>query len=149
MVKVSFQTLAGEEKTSLIPISWRNVTWKNYVLHSCRAYENELEKLAAFCGIETEILLQNPLLLKACLEACSFIWDTPLDDYIDFIPAKHKVLVEKEAWGKIEAAKSAISAAGDYPFKAGEEIVRLYLEIEIGDLPCIEAIGLVGFFLRR
>jgi hypothetical protein len=72
-----------------------------------------------------------------------------LDEYIDFIPAKHKVQVAQADWGKIEAAKSAISQAGEYPFKAGEEIVRLYLELEIGDMPCIEAIGLVGFFLQK
>jgi len=139
----------GSTHTANVPISWRDIKWNQFVELTGSEFDNEVAKLAAFCNIPLEVLLMNPLLLNACIEACKFIWTSNVDEYIEICPAKYKVDVEENDWGKLETAKAALKESGTNYWGAGETIVRTYCNEEIGDRSCIEVVGIVAFFLAK
>jgi hypothetical protein len=149
MIEISYKTLDGTEKKKPIPIHWRDLTWAKFVELSGKKFNNEIERLAFVTGIESEILLANPLFLAAVIESSRFVWDTPIEDYTSYIKKEYSVQIKDQDWGKFEAAKSAIQVNPDNLWASGAEIVKLYLDIDINDKPCVDVIGLVGFFLPK
>lgn len=149
MIEISYKKLSGEDVKCMIPISWRDLTWDRYVELNSTKFENEIEKLSWLTKIDAQILLTNPLFLKAVIESCSFIWEEDIEIYSSLIKPEYKLKIKDLEWGKFEAAKSEIQRAGKDILKAGKGIIQTYLEIDISNLPCIEVVGLVGFFLRK
>lgn len=154
MLEISYNKLDGQECKVKIPISWRDLTWDKYVELTYTKFDNEVHKLAWLTGIEIQVLLTNPLFLKALIDSCSFIWDEDIEIYSNLVKPEHKKLIEDMnisalEWGKFEAAKSEIQRAGEDINKAAKGIIKTYLDLEVGQLPCIEVIGLTAFFLRK
>lgn len=148
MIEISYKKTDGTNHKLNIPICWRDLTWNKFVELEGTKFSNEIEKLSWLTSIELNTLLANPLFLKAIIDSCSFIWDEDIEVY-SFIKEEHKLAIAGLEWGKLEAAKAAIQSSGTNVWAAGVEVIRTYLEIEIGDKPCIEVIGLVSFFLPK
>jgi len=149
MIEISYKKLDGTETTKHIPICWRDLTWLEFVNLSGTKFNNEIERLAFVTKIEIEVLQTNILFLKAVIDSCSFIWDSPIDDYAEYIEAKYKIEIKGLDWGKFETAKSLIQTNQANVWASGAEIVKLYLDIDINNKSCVDVIGLVSFFLHK
>jgi hypothetical protein len=149
MIEISYKKLDGTDQRLNIPISWRDLTWNRFVELKGKEFSNEIEKLSWLTGIEYNSLLSSPLFLKAIIESCSFIWDEDIEVYANYISPEHKLNIASLEWGKFEAAKSEVVKSSKNIWSAGEGIIKTYLEIEIGQKPCVEVIGLVSFFLSK
>lgn len=148
MIEISYKKLDGTNHKQLIPICWRDITWSKFVqLKGIKG--NELEKLAFISGIDLNILLTNPLFLRALIDSCAFLWDEDVEIYATRIKEEHKTTIASLEWGKLENAKSAISQSGANIWQAGNEVVKTYLDFEINDKPVTEVIGVVSFFLSK
>ena len=149
MIEVSYKKISGEDCKSLIPISWRDLTWSMFVELLGKEFKSEIERLSFVSGIDLNILENNPLFLSAVIDSCRFIWDTPIEDYAEYIDYKYKVAIKDLEWGKFESAKALIQSNQSNLWASGAEIVKLYLDIDINQKSCVDVIGLVGFFLHK
>lgn len=157
MLPITYLNAAKEEKTANIPLTWRDITWAKFVEIESTKFKNEVERLAFIAGVETEYLLNNPLFLKAIIDATSFIYESDVNEYQQIIlPEYRKLITENKCddigskeWGKVETCKTAIKQSEDEPYKAAATIVKAYLNIDINDKPVVDVIGLVAFFLTK
>jgi hypothetical protein len=149
MITINYKLSDGIEKSAQIPLSWRDISWRKYVNITGRKFQNEIEKLSEFVGVDYNVLLMNPLLLKACIDSCKFIWNSSAEEYIGICPAKYRLSVDDDEWGKIETAKVHIRNAGENYWNSAAEIINLYVNEDISDRPCIEVIGIAAFFLQK
>lgn len=147
MIKINYKTLEGEFSKS-VPVTWRDITWAKFIELTSTKFESEIHRLAWLADIEVKILLNNPLVLNAFIETCQFIWTENIEENATYCPAKYKVLIKDLEWGKFEAAKSAIQSSENI-WAAGAQVVKVYLDIDINPMSAVEAIGIVGFFLRK
>lgn len=146
MLRITFETISGEQKEIEVPTTWSDITWTRFVELDNMKFENEIERLSAFSGVNFNLLMNNLSLISTLYTACQFMYE----DLTEFMYCKQKYKtfeVANDDWGKIETAKKAMLVEGNW--SGGSEVVKLYADEDISNKPCTEAIGVVAFFLNK
>jgi hypothetical protein len=145
VITINYTTNKGESSVNL-PTTWHDITWAKYV-ELQQEYDTQIHRIAAFAGIEYSVLVANPLFLASVIDAMRFMYDTPIEDYMQYIgPEYSEINVEQLEWGKFETAKQAFQKD---MYKGGAEAVKAYCDIDINEQPVTKVIGLVAFFLSK
>jgi hypothetical protein len=145
VITIHYTTSNGEQAATL-PTTWHDLTWSRFV-DLQKDYDSQIHRIAAFAGIDYSVLLANPLFLSAIIEAMRFMYDTPIEDYMDYVPNEYKDMkVDQLEWGKLEAAKQAFQTG---MYQGGAAAVKAYCDIDINDQPVTKVIGLVAFFFSK
>jgi len=165
MLTVKYKTITGAEKRVHIPNSWRDFTWDQFVMLQ-RPYANRTEQLAAYTGVDINILLNNIEFLHYVNTVSGFIFN-PMDiDYAGYMPKDVRKAIEDRAlelsegrtkeydiqhdhWIRFEHTKIALCKAPQSPFAGTTEMLDVYFDMKVGAKACTEVFGVAALMLTQ
>lgn len=128
------------DKDYHIPTNWSEVTYITFA--ESRSAKTIDEKIAYYSGVPIDIL-SNLALSDVCKIAELVSWMEREPEMYERIEID--VNVQRETFGKMEAAKQALSK--NNPFVAMIDIVKTYCNVDISNEPVTKVFGYTAFFL--
>ena len=141
-------TITINETPYSIRSNWNEVIFAAYC-DMVKAKGSPISKrLSLYTGIEQDVIdtmrFEQLLLLS---DIVAFMDDT--DTVSAFaVSYESEMVISNESYFKIERAKQLLKGI-DKPITVAAEIVKLYTEKDISELPVTEAIGIASFFLSN
>ena len=84
--------------------------------------------------------------------ACKFLYEEDIETYIDYIPTNFRAKIKEvgeDDWGKLETARQELAKDVSNKWSGASEVIELYINENVRQLPCTDVLGMACFFLHK